>query len=78
MKPDERDRMPSTEVPAEVRSTPGRSAAEEHGGFEAIVRAYERRVYNLACQMLGDREEARDATQEIFLRVHQNLQSFRW
>lgn len=69
--------MPSTAVSDEVQNTPDRSVADEHGGFEAIVRAYERRVYNLACQMLGDREEARDATQEIFLRVHQNLESFR-
>lgn len=75
MTPKDRDRMPSTEVLDEVRDG---SLSDEQGGFEAIVRTYERRVYNLACQMLGDREEARDATQEIFLRVHQNLQSFRF
>lgn len=61
--------MPRTEVLDEVRDG---SLADEQGGFEAIVRTYERRVYNLACQMLGDREEAHDAVQEIFLRVHSN------
>lgn len=70
--------MPTTEAPDELREAFDRSAADDQGRFEAIVRAYERRVYNLACQMLGDREEARDATQEIFLRVHQSLESFRF
>ncbi|MGH9159485.1 MAG: RNA polymerase sigma factor [Vicinamibacteraceae bacterium] len=69
--------MPPIEVPNEQRQALDRSAPEDHGGFEAIVHTYERRVYNLACQMLGDREEARDAAQEIFLRVHQHLESFR-
>lgn len=66
--------MLRTEGPDEVWD---RLASEEQDDFEAIVRTYGSRVYNLACQMLGDREEARDAAQEIFLRVHQNLESFR-
>lgn len=74
MTPNDRDRMLRTKVPDEVRD---RLASEEHDDFEAMVRTYGSRVYNLACQMLGDREEARDAAQEIFLRVHQNLESFR-
>jgi len=55
-----------------------RADITEPASFEALVHTYERRVYNLACQMLGDREEARDAMQEIFLRVHQHLDSFRF
>ncbi|MPY89457.1 MAG: sigma-70 family RNA polymerase sigma factor [Luteitalea sp.] len=78
MRRDERDAEPSTEVPIERRQAVDRSTADAHGEFEAIVRTYERRVYNLACQVLGDREEARDAVQEIFLRVHQHLESFRF
>lgn len=66
--------MPTTEAPDGSRAD---SSSDEYE-FETIVHTYERRVYNLACQMLGDREEARDATQEIFLRVHQNLESFRF
>lgn len=70
--------MSRTEAPDELERALDGSAADTHDQFEAIVRTYERRVYNLACQMLGDPEEARDATQEIFLRVHQNLESFRF
>lgn len=77
MTPNDREEMPSTQLPDEVHEKRDPSVAEELSGFDGIVRTYERRVYNLACQMLGDREEARDATQEIFLRVHQNLESFR-
>lgn len=62
----------------EVDDALGGQGSSEPPSFEAIVRTYERRVYNLACQVLGDREEARDAVQEIFLRVHQNLESFRF
>jgi RNA polymerase sigma-70 factor (ECF subfamily) len=45
--------------------------------FEALLDRCERRVYNLACRMLGDRTEAEDATQEIFLEVHRALPRFR-
>lgn len=78
MTPNERNRIPHADVPDELRKAVDAAAPDDHGDFDAIVRTYERRVYNLACQMLGDREEARDATQEIFLRVHQNLESFRF
>lgn len=62
----------------EADDTRERLGAGDPASVEAVVHTYERRLYNLACQMLGDREEARDAVQEIFLRVHQNLDSFRF
>jgi RNA polymerase sigma-70 factor (ECF subfamily) len=45
--------------------------------FEALVRAHQDRVYDFCVRMLGDREEAFDLTQEIFLSVHQNVDRFR-
>ncbi|MFA5027414.1 MAG: sigma factor, partial [Candidatus Methylomirabilota bacterium] len=36
--------------------------------FEALVRRYERFVFTLALRMLGDRDEADDVAQEIFLK----------
>jgi len=45
--------------------------------FEALLDRYERRVYNLAFRMLGDRTEAEDAAQEIFIEVHRSLPRFR-
>ena len=45
--------------------------------FEALLDAYERRVYNLALRMLGNSTEAEDAAQETFIQVHRALRSFR-
>ncbi|MEN9935810.1 MAG: hypothetical protein RLZZ387_2389 [Chloroflexota bacterium] len=45
--------------------------------FNALVRLYEVRVYNLCYRMLGDAESAADAAQETFLSAYRNLRSFR-
>jgi RNA polymerase sigma-70 factor (ECF subfamily) len=46
-------------------------------GFNALVRLYEGRVYNLCYRMLGDAESAADAAQDAFLSAYRNLRSFR-
>jgi RNA polymerase sigma-70 factor, ECF subfamily len=46
------------------------------GGFAALVRQYERPVFNLAFRMLGDREEARDVAQAAFLKALESLHRF--
>ena len=43
--------------------------------WEFLVRAFQRRVYGMAFHYLGDREEARDIAQDVFIRVYQNLGS---
>lgn len=45
--------------------------------FELLVRTHQDRVYDFCLRMLGDREEASDLAQEIFVSVHQNLRRFR-
>jgi len=45
--------------------------------FEALVRRYERFVFTLALRMLGDRDEADDVAQEIFLKAYSGLSGFR-
>jgi len=45
--------------------------------FNALVRLYEGRVYNLCYRMLGDPESAADAGQDAFLSAFRNLRSFR-
>ncbi|MDY7229963.1 RNA polymerase sigma factor [Hyalangium rubrum] len=45
--------------------------------FEVLVREHQDRVYDFCVRMLGDREEAHDLVQEIFVSIHQNLGKFR-
>ena len=45
--------------------------------FEELVTRFERPVYGLCFRLLGDAEEARDATQETFLKVYRGLSRFR-
>ncbi len=41
--------------------------------FAHIVQSYQRPVYNLCYRMLGNRQEAEDATQETFIRAYTHL-----
>lgn len=45
--------------------------------FEALVREYEKPVYNLALRMTGSVEDAQDLTQETFIKAYRRLDSFR-
>lgn len=45
--------------------------------FERIVLAYQQKVFNLAYRLLGEREEAEDLTQEVFINVYRHLSKFR-
>lgn len=49
----------------------------DHQAFRALVERYEGRIYNLACSIVADREEARDAAQTAFIRAYQALPGFR-
>lgn len=44
--------------------------------FAPLVRRYERVLFNVALRMLGDREDARDVTQDAFLKAYRKLASF--
>jgi RNA polymerase sigma factor (sigma-70 family) len=45
--------------------------------FNALVRLYEGRVYNLCYRMLGDADSAADAGQDAFLSAFRNMRKFR-
>lgn len=45
-------------------------------GFEAILRAFHKRIYNLAYRLLGDTDDAADLTQETFVRAYKAYQRF--
>src|SRR6516162_7152195 len=50
----------------------------DQDAFEQLVRAYDQSVLRLAMNLLRSPEDARDVYQEAFLRVHRNLQMFRF
>lgn len=54
-----------------------RCAAGDEQACAELVAAHQRMVYTLALHLLGDRDEALDVSQEVFLRVFKTLSSFR-
>lgn len=53
-----------------------RTAAGDAAAFERLVERYQRRAWRLAWSVLGDTEDARDVTQEAFVRVYRAAASF--
>jgi len=49
----------------------------DDAAWETVVNQYAKRIYNLTYRYTSRRDEAEDLTQEIFIRVYQNLKSFR-
>jgi len=45
--------------------------------FERIYRTHSRKVYTLCLRMVGDRTDAEDLTQEVFLQLFRKIQQFR-
>jgi RNA polymerase sigma-70 factor, ECF subfamily len=49
----------------------------DDAAWEAVVKSYGKRIYNLSYRYTNRRDEAEDLTQEIMIRVYQNLKSYR-
>lgn len=54
-----------------------RAAGGRPDAWEELLALYGERVYNLAVHFAGSVEDAEDLTQEIFLRLYQNLRLYR-
>ena len=80
MKPDD-FQMPLAEREAEGSEhfalLVARARAGDAMAFERIMLETERRVVAVAWRMLGNREDARDAAQEVFLRVYKYLDRYK-
>ena len=63
--------------PPEVRALIARCQSGDIGAFEELVERYQRYVFNIVYQHLGDPSEVEDAAQEIFLRIFKSIKRFR-
>jgi len=54
-----------------------RALAGDITGYQELVQRYEKRVYGVALAVLGNSEDAKDVSQEAFIRVYQRLEGFR-
>lgn len=77
------ERTAELEVPRAAQGSPyeaklvARLKAGEMDAFDELVAEYQSLVYALSYRILGDGEDARDATQETFLKVYRHFARFR-
>jgi RNA polymerase sigma-70 factor (ECF subfamily) len=62
--------QPDSEIVRQIQS--GDAAA-----FDELMRRYKRPVVNFVFRMLGNAEDADDVAQDVFVRVYQNLDTYR-
>lgn len=53
-----------------------RAQSGDLAAFEVLIRRHERQVLGLCYHMLGNLEDAKDAAQDVFLKLHQQLNRF--
>ena len=53
-----------------------RIAQRDGGAFDLLVERYQERAYRIAWSVLRDREDAKDCSQEAFIRLHESAGSF--
>lgn len=68
-------RLTDEELIARIRQEP--EGLETSALFDALYRRYYQKVASWCLKVCGDRERAYDLAQEVFLRVHDRLGSFR-
>src|SRR5262245_8428267 len=58
----------------ETSASRGRlSPPDDSLAFEALVARYGRRVFAMAYRVMGDRQDAEDQTQEVFLKIYRGI-----
>ncbi len=65
--------MPERDEPALLRGWIERAKTGDASAFEHMVRAHEQLVLRTAQRMLANQEDAKDAAQEVFLRLYKSL-----
>jgi RNA polymerase sigma-70 factor (ECF subfamily) len=68
---------PAAATGEQDRALVDQARAGDVGAFEMLVRRHQGWVFTLALRMLGDRAEAEDMAQEIFLKAYRGLKRFK-
>jgi RNA polymerase sigma-70 factor (ECF subfamily) len=68
--------QPPEQSDAILRRLVERAKARDGGAFDELMLRHQRKVLGTALKMLGNMEDARDATQEAFLKVYKYLDSY--
>src|SRR5437016_13532125 len=66
----------SADQPDVIEALIQRCLQDDQLAWEAIVRQYWRKVFNVAYKFVGKHDEAEDLTQEIFLKIFKSLRTF--
>lgn len=61
---------------AEDREVVTRCLAGDVAAWEELLKAHQRKIYNLCYRFTGSVTDAEDLTQEVFIKVYQTLRSF--
>ena len=69
--------LPMTRIPLTDEELVARSRTGDTESFNQLVRRWERPIFALAYRTLGREEDARDVTQETFLRAFRALPGFK-
>jgi len=59
-----------------VAALVGRCLSGDAAAWDAIVRQYSRRIYNVCYRFAGTAEDAEDLTQEVFIKMYRTLNSY--
>ena len=68
---------PDEEIRRQDRADIERCLAGDNAGFEKLMNRYRRRAYGVALSLTGNHDDAMDAMQKAFIRVHRSLERFR-
>lgn len=68
---------PADEGPSALRSVIERAQAGDRAAFDHIVVCFQRKVVSTGWRVLGNQDDALDAAQEVFIKLHRYLHTFR-
>jgi RNA polymerase sigma-70 factor, ECF subfamily len=72
------DELPALDASdARDRRLVRRARSGDTRAFEELVHHYQHRIFGLTLRMIGNRQEAEDLAQEVFITVHRALASYR-